>query len=289
VRGQTPTESIELQRQAAEYQARAAAARPNEPRYKSDWALTLNNLGAAYAAANDIEQAVAAYQKAIALQKALLRVAPLDREFRRDLAVSYNNLGLAFAQSRQTDNAQRSFKNAVGFQEQLAAENPRDLETLSSLGGVYNNLGIMLEQLGRTSDAVESFQKAVDRQKAAQAQAPTVDRYREFLSRHYYNLGRALRKLGKAEEAAKTALARKELWRDNPERLLSVAEELALASQMLSAVDPSKGSADDCAQWSVATLREAVAAGLNLPDDLDRQSSFAALRGRADFDHLLHP
>jgi hypothetical protein len=58
---------------------------------------------------------------------------------------------------------------------------------------------------------------------------------------------------------------------------------------VLSDVDPSKTSANDCAELSVATLREAMAAGLNLPDDLDRQASFAALRGRADFDHLIHP
>jgi tetratricopeptide (TPR) repeat protein len=289
VREHNPVESIELQRQAAEYQSQAAAARPQEPQYKSDWALTLNNLGAAYAAAGDTGKAIAAYQKAIELQKELLRLAPLDRSFRRDLAVSYNNIGLAYAQTSQTDNAQRSFKNAVGFQEQLASENPHDLETLSSLGGVYNNLGIMLEQLGRADEAVENFQKAVDRQRAAHVQAPKIDRYREFLSRHYYNLGRALRTQGKAGEAAKVALARKELWRDNPQRLLSVAEELALASQVLSDVDPSKTSANDCAELSVATLREAMAAGLNLPDDLDRQASFAALRGRADFDHIIHP
>jgi tetratricopeptide (TPR) repeat protein len=154
---------------------------------------------------------------------------------------------------------------------------------------MYNNLGITLEELGRIDSAAENYRRAVEWQQAAQSQAPASNAYREFLSKHFYNLGRALRTLGKAGEAADVALARKELWRHDPQRLLSIAEELALASQMLSGDDESERSAAGCAELSVATLREAVAAGLQLPTDLDRQSSFAALRGRNDFQSLVHP
>jgi serine/threonine protein kinase/Flp pilus assembly protein TadD len=289
VRDEQPQQTLELQRQAADHLARAASARPGETRYKSDWALALNNLGAALARAGAASEAIASYRKAIELQKQLVRLAPLERGFRRDLAVTFNNLGLAYTQVGQPDNAQRSFRNALGFQEPLASENPQDLEILSSLGGMYNNLGITLEELGRIDSAAENYRRAVEWQQAAQSQAPASNAYREFLSKHFYNLGRALRTLGKAGEAADVALARKELWRHDPQRLLSIAEELALASQMLSGDDESERSAAGCAELSVATLREAVAAGLQLPSDLDRQSSFAALRGRNDFQSLVHP
>jgi hypothetical protein len=79
------------------------------------------------------------------------------------------------------------------------------------------------------------------------------------------------------------------MWPNDPERLLSVAEELALTSTVFAADSNAATSAEQCAQWSIATLREAVAAGLRLPPDLDRRESFAALRGRPDFIALIAP
>jgi serine/threonine protein kinase/tetratricopeptide (TPR) repeat protein len=286
--GDDKQQAIELHRKAADYQARAAQARPNDSQLKSGWALALNNLGAAQARADQPADALASYRRAIELGKELLRVEPLDRGFRRDLSVSYNNLGLAYSRLRQADNAQRSFRNALGFAQQLADENPNDIESASSLGGVYNNLGIVLEEVGRLDEAAASYQKAVDYQRSVQAKAASVERYRVFLSKHYYNLGRVQRRLGRASDATATALARKRLWPGDPARLLSVAEELALASGV-GGGDPGAATADRSAELAIGTLREAVAAGLRVPADLDRKESFAALRGRKEFESLVHP
>jgi tetratricopeptide (TPR) repeat protein len=284
-----PARAIELHQMAVDQFAHIAERHPAEPNAKSRWALALNNLGAAQARAGELSQAVASYRRAIELEKQLVRVAPLARGSRRDLAVSYNNLGLALARLHQSDGAVTAFRNALGFQEQLVAENPSDIEILSSLAGVCNNLGIVLEESGHAEEAAASYQQAVDRQGAAHARAATVDRYREHLSKHYYNLGRALRKLGRADEAARAALARKQLWQHDPQRLLSIAEELALASKQLKEHARGELSADRCADLSMAALAEAVAAGLQIPPDLERNESFAALRGRADFAALVHP
>ncbi|MGD9720496.1 MAG: protein kinase [Pirellulales bacterium] len=289
VGGQQPQQSVALHRKAADYEARAAEARPHDPGARATWALTLNNLGAAQARNKDLNGAVASYRRAIELEKELLRQAPLETAYRRDLAVSYNNLGLAYTRLNEADKAVASFHNALGFQRQLLAEAPHDLEIASALGGMHNNLGIVLEDREQVQAAADEYRQAVDRQRAAHAQAPGVDRYRDFLSKHYYNLGRALRKLGRADEAARVALERKTLWKDHPQRLLSIAEELALASNLLTGNVPSELTRDGCAELSVAALREARAAGVPLPDDLEKNQSFAALRGRADFNSLVHP
>ena len=82
------------------------------------------------------------------------------------------------------------------------------------------------------------------------------------------------------------------MWPNDPQRLLSVAEELALAAGMLGEKSEVKSSgdltADRCAQAAVATLREAVAAGLKMPDNLDHNEAFAVLRDRDDFASLVH-
>jgi tetratricopeptide (TPR) repeat protein len=276
-----------LYRKAADCQRAAADLRPSDLTYQSALATTLNNLAASQARADGLDAAAATYREAVDLQKELLRIVPLDRGLRRDLAASYNNLGMLHSRLRQFDAADRCFRNALGFQDQLVAERPGDLDAHSRLGGIHNNLGILLEQQGQTAEAEKSYARAVEHQRTAQSGAPELDRYRAFLSKHYYNHGRVLRRLGRRDEAVQTALARKELWRHEAERLFSVAEELALAGEAGAGGDSPQTSGDRCAELAVETLREAVAAGFRLPDDLAARAAFASLRKRPDFAELV--
>ncbi|REK15730.1 MAG: serine/threonine protein kinase [Planctomycetota bacterium] len=283
--GQDPADAVGWYEKAVAYQRQALEAQPEGLRHKSDLATWLNNLAAARARTGDLEKAAATYSEAIDLQQDLLRIAPLDRAYRRDLAVSYNNLGLAHTRLRDPENAQRCFRNALGFHRQLVAERPLDLDVQSSLGGVYNNLGIVLEQTGQDTEAAEAYAEAIAHQRIAQENAPGVPRYREFLSKHYFNRGRVLRRLDRPDEAVEAAMARKRLWPDEPQRLLSVAEEIALCG----AKTPSEGqlTAEQCTQLALATLRAAVAAGLSLPEDLARREAFANIKEHPDFAELV--
>jgi hypothetical protein len=114
-----------------------------------------------------------------------------------------------------------------------------------------------------------------------------VARYRTFLSKHYYNYGRVLRELGRPAEAIRVALARKELWPNDPQRLFTVAEELALASQRLAGAEHSGMTAQQGAAFAVETLRQAVAAGLAVPADLGNKAAFAGLKNQAGFAELV--
>jgi serine/threonine protein kinase/tetratricopeptide (TPR) repeat protein len=285
--GADRAEAVALYARASDCLRVAVESRRGDAQYHRELATTLNNLGAAQAKSGQINPAAAAYREAIELQKDLVRAAPLSRAYRRDLAVSYNNLGLAQAGAHQSDLAERCFRNALGFQGQLVKEQPQDIELQSAAAGMHNNLGIVLEQIGRLEAAAQSYAQAVELQQAAHAHAPTVERYRTFLSKHYYNYGRAQRQLGRRDEAVRAALERKKLWQGNPERLFSVAEELALASKLEAADKAHSPTAERYADLAVATLREAVAAGLRVPPDLDRREAFVAVRGRPGFLELL--
>jgi hypothetical protein len=46
-------------------------------------------------------------------------------------------------------------------------------------------------------------------------------------------------------------------------------------------------TADRCAALAMSTLREAVAAGLQVPPDLGRNAAFAALQDRQEFAELM--
>ncbi len=278
-----PDRAAELYQKALRYQTEAADGRSGELKHKSDVARTYNNLGAVQSRMERLHEAAASYGRAIDIQRQLVRADPADKSYCCDLAVSFNNLGLTQSKLRMAWEAEASFKQALLMQNVLVRQNPYDVDLQSSLGGMHNNLGIILEQLGRVEDAAQSYKKAVEHQRVAYLHAPKVSRYRVFLSKHYYNRGRVLRQLAHPDEAIRAALDRKELWPDDPERLLTVAREFAWAAKLCTESTHGDPTLDQCAGYAAETLRQAVASGLELPDDLYRDESFAALKDH----HLL--
>lgn len=284
--GREPRRAVELYQKALAYQTKAASVRPAELKYRSDVALTQNNLGAVLSRSGALAEAAASYGRAVESQRELVRASPAQKSYRHDLAVSYNNLGLTQSGLRQAPEAEKSFRQALDLQEALVRQNPGDLDLHSSLGGIYNNLAIVQEELRRPADAAASYRRAIEHQKTAQSQAPKVSRYRVFLSKHYFNYGRVLRRLGRPEEAAHAALARRALWPNDPQHLVAVAEELAGATKLLAGSKGTEMSADRCADYAVETLKQAMASGWKPTTD-DWTQSFAALEGYPAFAALV--
>ncbi len=283
-----PGQAVELYEKALGYQQKAAAARPTELQYRSDVALTYNNLGAVQSRTKQLSQAAVSYEQAIDIQTELVRTAPSQNSYQRDLAISFNNLGLAQSHLRRAVDAKESFQQALTLQEQLILQNPSDVDLSSSLGGIYNNLGIISEELGEYANAGTHYRNAVEYQRRSQVSAPEITRYRVFLSKHYYNYGRVMRRLRYPDEAALAALARRELWPNDPQRLFKVAEELAQASSLLAGADNPQISEEQCITESLATLEQAILAGFQLPADLPERESFAALRTHQRFTELVN-
>ncbi len=282
----SPARTIELYEKVLGYQQKASRACPRDLEYRSDVSLTYNNLGTAQMRAHQFSDAVRSYKQAVAAQRELVSLVPSNRAFQHRLAVDLNNLGLALYQLGQIADARQAFQQALALQEPLARQNPNDADLQSSLGGVYNNMGMVSERLTMGEEASASYAKAIEHQKRAQGQAPNVARYRTFLSKHYYNYGRVLRQLRRADEAAQVALARKLLWPNDPQRLLTVAEELALVVPLCAGSHHGKVSREQCAAYAIDTLEEAMSAGLTLPRDFDQNQAFAALKGDRRFAKL---
>jgi hypothetical protein len=65
--------------------------------------------------------------------------------------------------------------------------------------------------------------------------------------------------------------------------LFTVAEELALAAKVLTGIPGREQQAERGAATALDTLRQALAAGLPVPTDLDRNEAFAKLKDRPEF------
>jgi tetratricopeptide (TPR) repeat protein len=279
-----PDEAIACYESALRHQQIAAEAQPASASCKSHLAATYNNLGSLQVQRNEFVAAAGSYKQAIQFQRELLKPDPSHKLYRQDLAVSYNNYGLVLSHLRRTVDAKRAFQQSLAIQETLVALNPDDIALRSSFGSVYNNLGIAFEEQGNFDKAATTYEDAVRQQRMAFLRAPSVTRYRVFLSKHYFNLGRVLRRLGQADRAAQIALARRELWSNDGERLYSVAKELALASRE-SREWPANGelTAEQTALLAIDTLEQAAKAGFHLPSDLSENEAFAPLKDNDRF------
>jgi tetratricopeptide (TPR) repeat protein len=233
----------------------------------------------------DWKKAELCYGDAIQIQLNLVKASPMAGAYRRDLAISYNNLGMAESRGGRLAEAEASFQKSAQLQDVLLSAQPNDAETHSNQGSVWNNLGMLFDQQKRPADAEKAYQQAIANQRRALDAAPTNDRYRALLSRHYLNSARNLIKQAKYDAAVQTAVDRKQLWPGSADRLYSVAQQLATTyAQMQTATSPQQ-SQTVCLRVAVATLREAVAAGL--PGERLGDNSLANLAGADDFRKLI--
>jgi hypothetical protein len=122
---------------------------------------------------------------------------------------------------------------------------------------------------------------------------------RDLLSKMYYNYRQALQAVGRLDEAAEAALARRQLWQDDSERLFGVAVELGEIGQVVRGspdVQVVRGSPDPAHQTTaaqsldaevIATLRQIYENGWPQEIELATDKRFTYLHGLAAFDTLV--
>jgi eukaryotic-like serine/threonine-protein kinase len=280
-----PRAAVDAYQKAIEIQLELVKAFPINRDYQGDLARTYNNLGFLASRNKDFQRAEVCYADAIELQQNMVKASPLAGAYRRDLAISYNNLGMVQSRDNRFAEAEASFRQATRLQDVLLAAQSADVQTLSNQGSVWNNLGMLLDRQHRLTEAAAAYQKAIHFQSLAVDGAKSNDSFRGILSRHYFNYARNLAAQAKFDEAMQVALERGKLWAGQPDRLFSVAQELAgLRRQMTGRPGLEKTKAA-CLPAAIGTLREALKAGLS-PDRLN-DSSLSELSESAEFRQLL--
>jgi hypothetical protein len=249
----------------------AVALEPGQADIVRKLASTQNNLASLQSRQGAYQEAANSYEEAIRSQRILVDSAPNHNGHRRDLAVTLNNFGLAQSRLQKSGQAEQAFRESLAIHQALVAFNADDVALRSSSGGVHNNLGIVLEEQQQLTGAAAAYRDAIAEQQFAHSRASTVARYRLFLSKHYFNLGRVLRRLNEPEQAIDVALQRRALWTTDPQRLFSVAEELAQLASLLP-------DTERVAALVTETLEQAIAAGGQPPTDFGKREAFDNLK-----------
>lgn len=194
---------------------------------RNDLALCYNNLAALLSQNGNWQEAIKAHQLAIDLQEQVVRKSPGVVRLRGELATSLNNLGVAYCRISQIASADEAFRRSRDIFAKLAEDYPEDLTYCSSLAAQLNNQALAMAGASRHAEALPIYRAAIEAQLKCRKRAPQSSVMRELLSKMYYNYGQSLRAEKKWQDAVAAVLARRELWRDDGERLLSVAAEMA--------------------------------------------------------------
>ncbi len=280
-----PTGAADAYQQAIALQLKLVKTDQVNRTYQAELARTYNNFGYLASRTKDWQRAEVCYSDAIQLQESLVKTSPKIISYRRDLAISYNNLGMVQSRINRFAEAELSFQKAVRLQVTLLATQPTDTQTLSNQGSVWNNLGMLHERLHRLAEAASAYQQAIHFQLLAMQKGTNNDAFRAILSRHYFNYARNLAVQGKFDEAMQVVMKRKELWPGQPERLFSVAQELAGFNHEMSGKSGVETTKIACQQAAVVALREALNEGLS-PQRL-KDASLSELSDSAEFRQLI--
>ena len=133
--------------------------------------------------------------------------------------------------------------------------------------------------------AADAYQKAIHFQSDALANSEDKDDYRAVLSRHYFNYARNLAAQSKYDESLKVMVDLKKLWSGKPDRLFTVAKELAKLDRQITVKAASDKSQAAFRQATIETLREALDGGLS--KDRLKDASFAVLSKSPEFQQLV--
>ncbi|MDB9729180.1 tetratricopeptide repeat protein, partial [Amylibacter sp.] len=160
---------------------------------KPDYAEAYNNMGTALQVQSKLEEAIEAYNKTIAIKP--------------DYAEAYINMGTALLKQSKLEEATEAYSKALAVKPDYAE--------------AYNNMGIALQEQGKLEEAIEAYNKALvinpdyadahynmgselqERNKLEEA----IEAYNKALAINpdyaeaYYNMGIALQEQNKLEEA----------------------------------------------------------------------------------------
>jgi tetratricopeptide (TPR) repeat protein len=288
--GLPPDEALPLIRKGQALLVRLCDLEPGAANLQAELASSHRLLGHIYIKLNRKSEALAEYDKALAVLEPVTRKHPETIDFRNDLARCHFDRGVTQWQMGRSAEGLQSLTASRDLNRALVKANPHNPGFRTALGLTLVNLSGTLKDLGRPREALDAARAAVQEYRAVFAAAPQFLRYRKGLT-HALKV-RVVFALQNRQplEAASTALELKKLWPTNGTELYEAAKILGHAATAAGGTSESSTwppDAERYADLAVAALREAAAAGLPKDARPAEYPGFACLRERRDFQDFL--
>jgi tetratricopeptide (TPR) repeat protein len=184
-----PLQKEFLEKALAYYESLAHTGE-RDPEARRATARAYFRMGQLHRTLNHHEEALAAYQQAIALQQQLCDEFPDDPRCRQDQANNYNWLGELLRDSeRSLAEAEQDFRKATALQEQLAREAPGEPAYRRELARSHSNLGLVEMDTERRAEAGQDYDRAVELLEGVVKEQPDNSEFRHELARTCTNRG----------------------------------------------------------------------------------------------------
>lgn len=260
---------------------RLARTEPLIPSLKSELAIGCRQLGHHYRSRNKLKEALAQYDRSLAIMEALSREHPEVPAYRNDVAKSHFDRATIFERQRKWNDAAAAYGAAAALRRDLVAANPQDLTFIADLALTLGNEAASLFNAGRRDEALTAIRESVRLHRTVAAAVPEVPRHRGMLGSACALQARLAADKGFADEAIAVARERCKIGTGRANELYGLAA--SLASLAGKAVAEKQQAAD----LSIATLRDAVAAGFQDGARVRKDAAFTAVRDRSDFAAIL--
>jgi serine/threonine-protein kinase len=149
----------------------------------------------------DKQDALRAFEEALAIWQRLARKSPTVATVQSRLAKAYHNIGLLQHGLGHSEQALASFGRALQIQERLAQGNPRVNEYQSDLGKHHHSIGVVQSATGHPEEALASYRRALEIRQRLARDNPSVAEYQSDLAKTHHNIGGIQYETGHPEEA----------------------------------------------------------------------------------------
>jgi eukaryotic-like serine/threonine-protein kinase len=290
-------ESIAAHRKALEIREAITRSDPNDPRSLIDAARSHHNIGNEYRQLGRPEDALAEWDRGIAIGRPLLgRALPqatrsasltgrtdLSAIVREDLANVYLDRCGVLREAGRHAEAQVSWRQSLDLFEALARERPADLGIRKRLADCYVDGSALQIDLGRFEDSYEFLRRALEIREAMAAANPSILAYRGAVAELLLSLGWVMRQLHREPEALaafrKLAEIAEKMLADEPGAAFArnlLAQGLTQQSNLLLV----QGRATEAVPIARRALELQQASAREHPETMSYQASLAnALRG----------
>ena len=168
-------------------------------KFPMKYAITQNNLGAAYAILGQVEETAINCKSAINAYEEALKVRTLEK-FPMEYAMTQNNLGATYQTLGELREKVNNCKSAIkAYEEALKIRTPKKFpiqfaNTQNNLGNAYRTLGEVEEKANNCKSAIKALEKALE--------VRTLEKFPMEYAMTQNNLGNAYQTLGQVEETA---------------------------------------------------------------------------------------
>lgn len=267
---------------------KAADDNPSVGRYQVDLALSLSNVGIAYARKGDRPKALAAHEQARDILARLSQQDPNSASIRKHLAAEWYNIGADHGEMGHWAEEAKAMAQAWPLQQKLAADDPNNYDLRCDLGRTTCDLGLALFKGNRLDEARDVLRAGIASMREGLERSPQgAGELRWLLNADYLNLSLVERGAGQPDAALAVTAERLKTFDDGDELYrgaLEYAAAMPLYGRDKAAPSPEEQTGrEHCAGLAVEALRRAAAKGFHDRDRLSKDHEFDPLRGRDDF------